>query len=160
MFLSHLVIVLLCFVLALVLIDYLFVGGIHHYLLHTPLILIPVMLGLTGIAGLLALWTAGAVTFPLVRLQEALTAVPASAALKNLRAKAGTEEVANLIDVLIGNLERQESHGTPRPFVLRLDQYFNILDADIDTAARLGHTPASIRHLNLRALLADNTDVD
>ncbi|MBR9977793.1 MAG: hypothetical protein KFH87_06850, partial [Bacteroidetes bacterium] len=42
----------------------------------------------------------------------------------------------------------------------RLDQYFNILDADIDTAARLGHTPASIRHLNLRALLADNTDVD
>lgn len=157
-FFSHLVIVLLCFVLALVLIDYLFVGGIHHYLLHTPLILIPVMLGMIGIAGLLALWTAGSVSFPLAHVQEALGDPHPDMALKKLQPKAGTEEIAHLIDALMRRLKKGQSTHPLRPFVFRLDHYFNILDTDVDTAARLGHTPESLCRLNLRALLPDGAD--
>ncbi len=154
-FLSHLLVVLLCFVAAVILVDYMFAEGIALFLLRSPIILVPALLALIGIVGLLALWTAGSVAIPLDRAASLLRERKASERLGEILPKAGTEEVARLLLSMRQRLERDAAGPLPRPLVLRIDAHLNVHGCDIDTAARLGYTPDELRHLNLRSLLTD-----
>lgn len=150
-FLSHLVVLAVSFLSALILVDYLFVDGITHFLVHSPIILIPVLLALIGLVGLLALWTSAAVALPLDRTVNAISAIDADAALAQLLPDARVEEVARVVAALRRKLGYD---AALRPLYLRLDCHGNVRDGDIDTAARLGVTPAELRRGNLRAFLA------
>ena len=154
-FLSHLIVLLICFVSALILLDYLFVDGISHFLAHSTIILVPVLLALIGLVGLLALWTAGTAAIPLERATDALHALDASEALERVLPGAHVEEVSRLLDAMRSRLGRG---AALRPLFLRFDRHWNIADCDIDTAARLGFTPDELRRLNLRAVLAVPAD--
>ena len=154
-FLSHLLVLAISFVTALILFDYLFVEGIAHFLVHTPIILIPVLLALIGLVGLLALWTAGAVALALDRTATALDDIDPPTALERLLPEARIEEVARIVAVL----RRKTGHdGMLHPLFLRCDVHLNVCDADVDTAARLGHTPEQLRRQNLRTLLVTADD--
>jgi hypothetical protein len=154
-FLSHLIVLLICFVSALILLDYLFVDGISHFLAHSTIILVPVLLALIGLVGLLALWTAGAAAIPLERATDALHSLDATEALERVLPGARIDEVSRLLVAIRARLDR----GTIfRPLFLRLDRHWNVADCDIDTAARLGFTPEELRRRNLRALLAVPAD--
>lgn len=156
-FLSHLLVVLLCFVVAVVTLDYLFVDGVSHFILRSPLILIPVMLAMIGVVGLLALWTAGSAAFPIDRTIEALQKHDATAALARILPEARIEEVAVLIEAVHHQLSREPAR---RPLFLRLDRHGNVRDCDVDTAARLGRVPDELRHSNIRAFLDTPRDYD
>ncbi len=67
-FLSHLLLLLLTMLAGLLVFNYVFAPGIRLFVDRNPLVLIPVTLALFGAAGLLSLWTAGAVSVPLRRL--------------------------------------------------------------------------------------------
>lgn len=154
-FLSHLIVLLICFLSALILLDYLFVDGISHFLAHSTIILVPVLLALIGLVGLLALWTAGAAALPLERAADALHSVDPAGALERVIPDARVDEVSRLLEAMRARFGR----GTAlRPLYLRLDRHWNIADCDIDTAARLGFTPDELRRRNLRAVLAVPAD--
>ncbi|MFA6235511.1 MAG: hypothetical protein WC824_15150 [Bacteroidota bacterium] len=154
-FLSHLLVVLLCFTAAVILVDYLFAEGVTLFLLRSPIILIPALLALIGLVGLLALWTAASMAMPLERASALLNEYDSSERLLQLLPKAGTEEAARIIIAAQQRLTREETRRPHRPFFLRLDSHLNVRDSDIDTAARLGYTPDELRRLNLRTVLAD-----
>lgn len=156
-FLSHLLVVLLCFVVAVVTLDYLFLDGMSHFLLRSPVILIPVMLAVIGVVGLLALWTAGSAALPIDRMIDALQEHDATAALSRLLPDTRVEEVAALVDALHHRLSRAPAR---RPLFLRLDRLGNVRDCDLDTAARLGRVPDELRHANIRTLLAGSGDYE
>jgi hypothetical protein len=67
-FLSHLLLLFLTVLAGLLVFNYVFAPGIRLFVDRNPLVLIPVTLALLGTAGLLSLWTAGAVSVPLRRL--------------------------------------------------------------------------------------------
>lgn len=154
-FLSHLFVLVLAFATALVLIDYLFVDGITHFLSRSPIILVPVVLAMIGIVGLLALWTAGAAALPLDRAVDALREHDPAAALARLLPDARIDEVATLVDAMQRRLRREPAR---RPFFLRIDRHGNVLDCDVDTAARLGAIPEKLRRVNLRSVLPEKGD--
>ncbi|MAT39955.1 MAG: hypothetical protein CL946_10170, partial [Ectothiorhodospiraceae bacterium] len=54
LYLSHLLMLAAIFLSGVLLIDYLFQDGIKYYLSKQPIIILPVVLGLIGIAGILA----------------------------------------------------------------------------------------------------------
>lgn len=156
-FLSHLLTVLVCFVAAIILIDYLFVANTHLYLLRNPIILIPALMAIVGISGLLALWSAGGGAVPLGRLTELFNQRAAADEFLRLRDEAGIEENAELIDAIHAYLKRQAG-AAPRPLTFTLDERLNILHTDADTAARLGYTAADLQRRNMRVLLESAED--
>ncbi len=158
LFLSHLVVVLLCLVAGLILVDYLFAEGLRYFRQHSPLILIPVLLGLIGLAGLLALWTSAVITIPVERLTEVLRSNPGAGQLGAFRDRAGCEEHAALIDGVIDLVARYNHPDALHPFTLIIDPLLNIRGGDISTAARLGMLPSELEGLNLRALIAKTDD--
>ncbi len=153
-FLSHLLVVLLCFTAAVILIDYLFAEGVTLFLLRSPIILVPALLALIGIVGLLALWTAGSSAVPLDKASSLLSQYDASDRLLEILPDAGTEEVARMISATQQRLRREETRVPQRPLFLRIDAHLNVIDCDIDTAARLGFTPDELRRRNLRSCFA------
>ncbi|MFZ1731433.1 MAG: PAS domain-containing protein [Bacteroidota bacterium] len=154
-FLSHLLVLLLCFAAAVILVDYLFAEGVTLFILRSPIILIPALLALMGLVGLLALWTAASTAVPLDHASTLLNECDPSERLLQLLPKAGTEEVARLLIATQQRLAREESRTPLRPLFLRIDTHLNVLDCDIDTAARLGYTPDELRRLNVRDILSD-----
>lgn len=152
-FLSHLLILLLCLAAGIILIDYLFIDGVQLYLQRDPIILIPALLALIGIVGLLALWTAGSVATPSDRLVKALGNRADSEALDALLRQAGTEEIEDIITAVHEHLVRSERSAAARPWLWIVDEHLNILWTDIDTAARLGDTSDAACRMNLRAFL-------
>ncbi|MBE0644080.1 MAG: hypothetical protein IH600_08370 [Bacteroidetes bacterium] len=158
-FLSHLIVVLLCFTAAVILIDYLFAEGVTLFLLRSPIILVPALLALIGIVGLLALWTAGSTAVPLDRASSLLSQRDAAERLLELMPSAGTEEVARMINSVQHRLAQEESRVPQRPLFLRIDGYLNVRDCDIDTAARFGFTPEELRKRNLRGSCTGDNDV-
>ncbi|MDT8325729.1 MAG: hypothetical protein RRA94_16560 [Bacteroidota bacterium] len=157
-FLGHLLVVLLCFVVAVLLLDYLFVERLSLYMQRTPLILVPVMLALIGIAGLSALWTAGSAALPLGRFTELLESDASPDALLAELDRARTEENADLLCALHGRLTRQAHRYRARPLYMQLDRHLNILAADADTAAQLGAVPGELARKNLRSFLHADCD--
>ncbi|MBN1449185.1 MAG: hypothetical protein JXA28_14760 [Bacteroidetes bacterium] len=157
-FLSHLLTVLLCFVAALILVDYLFADNVHLYLIRNPIVLIPALLALIGIAGLFAVWTAGSATLPLAKLTRFIEERADADEIRSMRDHVGIEENADLVDALTGMLQRMKAADL-RPLVLVLDTYLNIRSADPDTAARLGTTPEEIGRCNLRSFLPRPDDL-
>jgi hypothetical protein len=153
-FFGHLLMLLVCFVSGIILLDYLFVSGLSLYLQRTPLILIPAMLALIGLAGLTALWTSGSSSLPLDKVSTLLNADANAEEIAQLLATARTEENATLIRSLQARLTRIEQSADRRALFLLIDSHLNILSTDTATAARLGHTPAEIANSNLRAFLA------
>jgi len=152
-FLSHLLILLLCLGSGVILVDYLFVDGVKLFLQRDPIILIPALLALIGIVGLLALWTAGSVATPSERLVRALEIRADSEALEALLRNAGTEEIEDIIAAVRERLERSEHSAASRPWLWLVDDHLNIQWTDIDTAARLGSTPDEACRMNLRAFI-------
>jgi hypothetical protein len=151
--------VLLCFGAALILVRYLFAEGVQFFLLRDPIILIPALLAVIGIAGLFALWTTSAATSPIDRLISYLNNGSDAEELLSLRTFAGTDENDMLI-AAVHNRFQQSDHGAEsRPYFLLVDSHLNVTWTDIDTAARLKHTPAEAVRLNLRELSADAAQV-
>ena len=72
LYLSHLLMLAAIFLSGVLLIDYLFQDGIKYYLSKQPIIILPVVLGLIGIAGILAAWTAQGIAEPFSRIARAL----------------------------------------------------------------------------------------
>lgn len=72
LFLSHLILLAIAFVAVVFVFEYLFEPGIKYFLMHKPLIVLPVMLALIGFAGVLAAWSAGVVADPMESITEAL----------------------------------------------------------------------------------------
>jgi hypothetical protein len=158
-FLGHLLMVLLCFVIAVVLLDYLFVEGLALYMQRTPLILIPVALALIGLAGLSALWTAGSAALPLDRITRLLDGDASPDALLAEHDRVRTEENANLLTALHGRLTRQANSGRARPLYMQIDSHLNIIATDAETAALLGAVPEEMTAGNLRSYLHEDSDV-
>ncbi len=150
-FLSHLLVLLLSFIAALILIDYMFADGIRHFLLRSPLILIPALLAMIGLAGLLALWTAGAIALPLDAISDVLHGDVGEAEVADLRARIRVEEHDALVVSLAAQIQRLSTRCRHRPLVLTVDALLNLHDVDVDTSARLGLPPGG--GVNLRSLL-------
>jgi hypothetical protein len=157
-FLSHLIVVLLCFIAAVWLLHYLYGDGLRYFRIHSPLVILPVTLGLIGLAGLLALWTAGAIVLPLERFSDALRGGVGSDDLQRLADRAGVDESADAMLAAASFVERV-ARGDSRPYTLVVDGMLNIVGADIDTAARFGMTPSDILRRHLRDLLAAHENV-
>ena len=153
-FLGHLLLLLAAFITGVILLDYLFVEGLALYLQRTPLILIPTMLALIGVAGLLALWSSGSAAIPVDRITGLLDADVSPDTLIAELARARTEENAALLGALYGYLIRRDESGRAKTLLLVLDRHLNIVATDANSAARLGRTPAELRNRNLRDLLA------
>jgi len=100
-FLSHLLLLLSCFLSGIALYVYLFAPGAHLFIYRNPLILIPLLLGLISIAGLLSIWTSGAIAVPLGHIEKHFKHNGAGPNLEELSATALTEEVDSLIHVLV-----------------------------------------------------------
>ena len=99
-FLAQLILIFLCFVAGLVLFYYLFAPGIGMFLVRDPVILFPALLGLIGIAGLLSLWTATAVTEPIGSILEALKEEYPEKELGKIHSRSGVEETDDLLQGL------------------------------------------------------------
>jgi hypothetical protein len=157
-FLSHLLVLLMCFIAGLVLLDYLFADGLRLYRVRSPLILLPAVLGLVGLAGLLALWSSGAVALALQRLALALDKDSGETALKTLAQEMHCEEAAEVAEAAAEQLQRVARRLDARPLILVIDAHLNILSADIDTAARLAALPGELTRRNLRGYLIETAD--
>src|SRR5512145_1222573 len=72
-FLSHLLLLSAAFLAASFLFFYLFEPGIKYFLMHKPLVVFPIILGLIGVAGILSAWTAGIIAEPLELLEDSLS---------------------------------------------------------------------------------------
>lgn len=154
-FLSHLLVLLLSFIAALILIDYMFADGIRHFLLRSPLILIPALLAMIGLAGLLALWTAGAIALPLDAISEVMHGDVSEAELAELRARIRVEEHDALLASLAAQMRRLSARCRHRPLLLTVDALLNVHDMDVDTSARLG-LAHDARGGTLRVLFAES----
>ncbi|MCZ7555089.1 MAG: PAS domain-containing protein [Bacteroidia bacterium] len=157
-FLSHLLVLLLCFIAGLVLLDYLFADGLRLYRVRSPLILLPAVLGLIGLAGLLALWSSGVVALALQRLSRALDRDSNEAELQTLAQEMHCEEAAEVADAAAEQLLRAARRLDARPLILVIDAHLNILSADIDTAALLAALPSELKRRNLRGYLIEAAD--
>jgi hypothetical protein len=157
-FLSHLLVLLMCCIAALVLLDYVFADGLRLYRVRSPLILLPAVLGLIGLAGLLALWSSGAVALALQRLARALDTDSGETALKALAEEMHCEEAAEVVDAAAEQLLRATRRLDARPLTLLIDAHLNILSADIDTAARLAALPGELTRRNLRGYFIEAAD--
>jgi hypothetical protein len=158
LFLSHLIVVFLCLVAGLILIDYVFADGLRYFRIHSPLILLPVLLGIIGLSGLLALWTSATITIPIERFTGLLLSEPTLEQLNSLRGNAGCEEHTALLDAVTDLLARGGRLGDARPLILIVDGLLNIHASDAETARRLGIPSGSLLSRNLRDLLADSNN--
>lgn len=157
-FLSHLLVLLLCFIAGLVLLDYLFADGLRLYRVRSPLILLPAVLGLIGLAGLLALWSSGAVALALQRFARALDRDGDENELQILAREMHCEEAAELAEAAAEQAARGGRRLDARPLILVIDAHLNILSSDIDTAARLAALPTELTRRNLRGYFVDAAD--
>jgi len=156
-FLAHLLTVLFCFAGALILVDYLFIDGAHLYLRRNPIIIIPALLAIIGVAGLLALWSSGAAAVALNRLRTLLDERADAEAFRRFREEAAVEEAEDVAQGIHDFLKR--SPGTDlRPLTMILDKHLNVHRSDEDTAARLGYATDELLRQNLRALLPFTED--
>lgn len=156
-FLSHLITVLFCFGGTLILIDYLFIDGAHLYLRRNPIIVIPALLAIIGVAGLLALWSSGAAAVALGRLHELLDERADADAFRRFREEAGVEEAEDIAQGIHDFLKRGPGADL-RPLTMILDEHLNVHRGDEDTAARLGFSADDLQRQNLRSLLPFTDD--
>ena len=156
-FLGHLITVLFCFAVALILIDYLFIDGAHLYLRRNPIIVIPAMLAIIGVAGLLALWSSSAAAIALGGLRTLLDERAGADAFGRFREQAAVEEVEDLAQGIQDVLKRGPVTDL-RPLTLLIDEHLNVHRVDEDTAARMGFSADDFQRQNLRALLPFTDD--
>ena len=71
-FLSHLFLLLAFCIASLLAYRYMFSPGVHLFVIRRPHLLVPIVLGLIGIAGLLSVWTAAVIGTPLEVLASTL----------------------------------------------------------------------------------------
>ncbi len=95
-FLSHLLLLSATFLAGVFLFFYLFEPGIKYFLMHKPLVIFPMVMGLIGIAGILSAWTAGIIAEPLELLSFALADDDSAMSLHAQPFNPVTEEVALL----------------------------------------------------------------
>ncbi len=139
--LSHLLLLLACLIAGLGVVLYLFPEQIGLYLIRSPIIILPLVLGLLGLAGLLANWSAGSVTLPLDRLASVFRAPDPLVSLLTDVPDASVQEIEHLHRILLawehhrGSLEHQKSLRLARAarrdvIVMDTDEAGRILDAN------------------------------
>ncbi len=96
---SHLLVVLACFVAGVLVVDHLFAPGVSMFLERHPIILVPTVLILIGIAGLAANWNAASIGLPIHRLTVRLKE-RAGRPLDPAPEAMGSEEAAELRDAV------------------------------------------------------------
>ena len=139
-FLSHLMLLLLSLVTAAMLFAYIFAPGVKMFMQHSPALVLPALLGLIGIAGMLSLWTAAAISLPIEDLTETLRGRTRPPATHGGRIDPGTAEVTRLAELL--SLALPESDHAPESAAVSesataVGSFF----VDIDAAARItGHS--------------------
>lgn len=148
-YLAVLVTTALCCAAAAGLYAFLFADGVEMFLLHPPVLIIPVVLALLGIGGIVALRTAAPIALPLVRLARLL----AQRAPRHTMAvvRPGTEETAEVLEAL------EELDARSDLLLLRVDRHLNILAMNDVARARL-IPPDGGAALSLRSLLDPDDD--
>lgn len=144
LFLSHLTLVLICFACAVGVFVYLFPSTAQPILAHSPLLIIPVVLAVIGIAGLLTTWTASAISASLGAVERALTGDDPLTELHALTREAGTKEAAELVTSL--RTAFSAFHGKAARIASRRfqDTVRHILIVDVDPGARIRSVNAAV----------------
>lgn len=130
-FLSQLLLLLICFASAVGLFWYLFAPGVKMYLVRSPLIVLPVILGLMGIAGLIASWVAYRIGQPLESIAKMLTGVDAQSALYR-EGRMLTEETNALIEALRVFETAQRYRPSRESFSRSMQNIDSLLVVDVD----------------------------
>lgn len=149
--LSHLVVVLLCLMAGAATFDALFGTGVRYFLVRDPILLVPVMLILMGVAGLLAVWTTAGMSRPLESMTDALDDDDPVARLAALSEARHTAESRQLLDGMRAALARVHApapaSGLPsvqtRPLV-ELDAAGIIVSVSPAAAALVGSSPLAL----------------
>jgi hypothetical protein len=164
-FLSHLVLLLVVFIAAVLLFFYMVAPGTAQYFIRNPAIIIPSVLALMGIAGLLSLWTASAIAVPLDRSTEALKSLDFDE-LRTIMREAGSEEMHALLEEIAACEQRADDN----PFrsiterfsfiVLETDTHLNIRSIDPEGAAQFELTNGDHLKRNFRDLVSVDARTD
>lgn len=131
-FLSHLLLLLVCFTAVVGLFWYLFAPGVKMYLVRSPLIVLPVILGLMGIAGLIASWIAYRIGRPLESLANTLTGVDAQPGLYR-EGRPLTQETHELIEALRVFETAQRYRPKRESISRRMTSIDSLLVVDVDS---------------------------
>lgn len=122
-FLSHLILLLLTFITVGLLYTYLFAPGVKMFLQHSPSLILPALLGLIGLAGMLSLWTAAAISLPLEDLTEQLQGRRRRPAAQDGGIDPGTEEVKRLAELL--------HHVLPEHHAAEIEEIVSVAGAEV-----------------------------
>jgi hypothetical protein len=112
LFFSHLLIVLICLFVFIFVFRWVFAPGVKIFIVRNPLIVVPAVMILLGLAGLIALWTSTTIAIPLESITEALHSGAPLQSLAQAFRNAGTEEASRLIVHLTPYVE---SYATATP---------------------------------------------
>lgn len=148
--LSHLVVVLLCLVAGALTFDALFGTGVRYFLVRDPILLVPVMLILMGLAGLLAVHTTAGMSRPLESMTDALGDDDPAARLAELADVRHTAESLQLLGGLRAALARvPAAAGASAPqqhaqALVELDGAGVIVSVTPTAAALAGSSPLAL----------------
>ena len=133
LFLSHLLLLLLCFAAGLGVFDFIFAPGVSLFMERTAAILLPVLLALIGVAGLLALWASAGITISVEKMTDRLLD-PAAQDGPFANSKQTPQEIAELIAALNRRLSSSapaiDTPGLAACLCLILDRAPGILGPD------------------------------
>ncbi|MDH7514563.1 MAG: hypothetical protein QHI48_01630 [Bacteroidota bacterium] len=137
LFLSHLLLLFIACSSAFTVFSWLFAPGVSLFLRHSPVVLLPVILALIGIAGLLALWTANAIRIPLQSLPDSIkTGIEKRIPNRFFR----VQEIAELVLQLSHRAEEGEDgemRAEPeQPLMDTNDEYHVVVTVDNDFLIR------------------------
>ena len=145
-FLSHLLLLLVSFITVAALYSYLFAPGVKLFLARSPMLILPAILGLIGIAGMLALWTSAAIAIPLDELADRLAHRHDRKPTHHGAMDSGTKEVGRLADLLnaaipasIERAPEESAVDSPAPV--------GSLIVDVDNEFRITGVSASVELL-------------
>ena len=151
LFLSHLILLALSFLSAVVLFLHLFAPGVKMFLLHNPLLVLPVVMLLILFAAILSSWAAGILA---TQLEEIILdiarrqgePVPGPRSLKNrVQEIDELQELIAHLDPVSGSRTPDSDRSSTGIVHVALDQDFRITGLDPETERIIGVAPDEAR---------------
>jgi PAS domain S-box-containing protein len=157
------------FASVIILFMYLFEPGIKYFLMHPPLIVLPIILGFIGIAGILSAWTAAAIAEPLEYIEESLTSGDPALDMHLFDSNSGTEEATKVVNSIRNYQDKVLSKESKQAVAMSRSQLAStlvmtvslrgiILSSNLAVEIFTGIARKDMRYRELGSLIAPETD--